>query len=1103
MIRASTLPALGIALLVAALGGCDDTAPTGSRDIGTPDVIGPMLCPATGEPVQPEICDTRDNDCDGTPDEGYNTQTDSENCGRCGNICAFGNVDSACANGRCVAVGGCPRGTYDTNNDLTDGCEGRCEAEPTDELCDDIDNDCDGRVDENFDRNVSVLNCGTCGNVCQFDNAQPFCDGGRCRISACDPGWGDLDGVASNGCEAPCNPPNPGVERCDGEDNDCDGRVDENFDRQTNPEHCGMCSNRCGFANATARCSAGECVLSQCDPGFVDRDDDLDNGCEARCTPIGDGAEVCDGREDEDCDGAIDEDWDKLTDPQNCGGCGEVDPEAHICNLPNTMPTCVDGACTTDRCVVGFVDADGILENGCEEVCNVENEGVEICDGVDQDCNGVVDDGFDLTNDPANCGRCGNACDFDNATGACELGRCVLRPDACDPGYVDADQDPLTGCEYACVPTGPERCDGGGVDEDCDTHVDEGYDTLTELEHCGGCNQLCAPDNAIAVCSNGTCDIAGCRSDWFDANGDVADGCEVECPFAVPTPEACDELDNDCDGSIDEDFDTQSDLEHCGACGNVCTFPNGRLTCAAGVCQVDGCLDGWFDVNGDPADGCEVPCVRSNGGVEVCDTLDNDCDGRVDEGTDLQNDSTNCGVCGNVCAYDNAQGACVAGRCRLERCNPGWADANQSLADGCEFVCPNPSDGELCNESDDDCDGRTDEGFDLLTDIDHCGGCNQACEMPNAIPLCNGGRCEIVGCVDDYFDLDREPMNGCECQRTNRGIEICDGIDNDCNGIVDDPERLVAPIEAACKTRGVCAGVQPVCVDAEWRCDYPVTYEDPEEDSCDGLDNNCNGSIDESFPDLGQPCSDGQGICRVTGRRACEPNGRETGCDAQADGTRSRPEQCNGLDDDCDGFVDEGSDQLVTVPAGGGVAAFTIYAYEASRTDADAGGPGQSFARACSKPGVQPWVDVDHDTAAAACAAAGLRLCTGGEWNRACAGNANQSYPYGNVYQPDRCNGVDYDTDPATPGNQDDVIATGARPGCARDLGGGPVYDLSGNVWEWTSQQPAGVPDGSARILRGGSAGNLDGGLTCQFQNATPAGAFRANIGFRCCGPPP
>ncbi len=1077
--------------------GCDDVGPSAGGDGDVADLPPVEVCEATGEPPQPETCDGRDNDCDGRADEGFDLANDPEHCGGCNAACDFGNYRVACANSTCELLG-CPPGFYDRDGDPENGCEAeiQCTGEPSAEMCDGEgrDEDCDGRVDENFDLMVNVLHCGACNSPCRLANATPFCDGGRCRIRRCDPGYGNPDGDESNGCE-PCAPSNPGPERCDGEDNDCDGLIDEDFDLETDPEHCGGCGERCAIPNAAARCIDRACVLEACDPGLVDRDGEIENGCEAECAPRDPGPELCDGQ-DNDCDGQTDEGYDLATDPENCGGCG--DGEVNTCRLPNTVPTCTAGRCTTANCEEGFVDRDGVPENGCEEQCPPIDDPTELCDGEDNDCDGRVDEETDLDTDVAHCGRCGVACDYDNATGRCESGRCALPADGCDPGWVNADQDPTNGCEYQCTPSadGIEVCNER--DDDCDTFFDEGFDVFTDLDHCGGCDQACVTPNAIAVCNIGVCEIGGCDPMWFDVNGEVEDGCEYDCPTPEIGPEMCDGVDNDCNGQTDEIFDLTSDVFNCGACDNPCLYPNGRTACVDSACRVEGCLDGWYDANGDDADGCEYRCVRSNGGGEVCDTLDNDCDGAVDEETDLTSSLDHCGACNNACAFDNAQPRCVGGRCALGNCNPGWADVNRDPLDGCEYACPEGQAGgaEFCNEVDDDCDGAIDEGFDLLTDIENCGACEAPCDVANANPFCSDGACRILSCLPGAVDLDDDPANGCECRTSEGAIEICDGLDNDCNGVVDDPDRVVPPPEVRCLDRGVCRGVAPTCVDAGWTCAYGEDYE-LNETRCDGGDNDCDGRVDEAFEQLGRPCSEGEGICRDDGRLACDgPEG--IACTAEAQNDRMRRETCNGLDDDCDGVVDENSDIVVNVPGGGGVGAFSIYVYEASRTDATDGAAGQSFARACSKPDVLPWVTVRHDTAAEACAAAGMRLCTAAEWQRACAGPDDEAYPYGDLYVPDRCNGADYDTDPDTAENEDDTLPTGALPRCSRDLGGGPVFDLSGNVWEWI----AGAGQNGVLGMRGGSAGNIDGGLTCGFQNAAPPGTFRSNIGFRCCGPP-
>ena len=89
--------------------------------------------------------------------------------------------------------------------------------------------------------------------------------------------------------------------------------------------------------------------------------------------------------------------------------------------------------------------------------------------------------------------------------------------------------------------------------------------------------------------------------------------------------ERCDQIDNDCDGKVDEDFDLFTDHENCGGCGTLCTAVSLIGECEAGRCvyicgtppqptSLERCL--------------ELECTPR---VEVCDGLDNDCDGQADE----------------------------------------------------------------------------------------------------------------------------------------------------------------------------------------------------------------------------------------------------------------------------------------------------------------------------------------------------------------------------------------------------------------------------------------------------------------------------------------
>jgi len=106
--------------------------------------------------------------------------------------------------------------------------------------------------------------------------------------------------------------------------------------------------------------------------------------------------------------------------------------------------------------------------------------------------------------------------------------------------------------------------------------------------------------------------------------------------------------------------------------------------------------------------------------AEICDGLDNDCDGPADENWDLQTDVSNCGVCGNVCKLDNATSTCNAGSCKVVTCATGYYDADGKASNGCEYVCT-VSNGaiDVCDSKDNDCDGKVDNGCkDILLHLD-------------------------------------------------------------------------------------------------------------------------------------------------------------------------------------------------------------------------------------------------------------------------------------------------------------------------------------------------------------------------------------------------
>jgi sulfatase-modifying factor enzyme 1/putative metal-binding protein len=517
----------------------------------------------------------------------------------------------------------------------------------------------------------------------------------------------------------------------------------------------------------------------------------------------------------------------------------------------------------------------------------------------------------------------------------------------------------------------------------------------------------------------------------------------------------------------------------------------------------------------------------AGGGTSLCDP----------SSPDLQTDVANCGKCFNQCIVANATPSCVKGACQYT-CEAGFFDADKDPSNGCE--CQKTNNGvEICDGIDNDCNGVIDDGFDFMTDVNNCGSCNHQCAYPFATALCTDGVCSQGPCLPDFYDRDPD-VPGCEteCLKTNSGVEICDGIDNDCNGIVDDN---LAPATINCLTQGVCTGVTPTCLHADgWKCVYPASYQTSEDTAlgCDGLDNDCDGQTDEAF-NIGKSCIFGTGPCAGTGVWVCDNS--QPG-DHRCVGSMKppAPEVCDGIDNDCDGLIDEldsasnrtTDDVLVYVAS----KAVTMYAYEASRYDATATSAGfDSTRRGCSVAGKLPWANVTMSEAEASCALIGpnWRVCTASEWQAACEGTKATIFPYGATYVPTDCNGSDYLT---SQGKTAAPIATGSDTACVSVISTNPslkIFDMSGNVKEWTATDlTTTAPPSNPHCakppclfeMRGGAydiasftvgATTIAPGLQCDASIPAPYSTTVSNgtttntpidvrlpsVGFRCCLP--
>jgi formylglycine-generating enzyme required for sulfatase activity len=348
------------------------------------------------------------------------------------------------------------------------------------------------------------------------------------------------------------------------------------------------------------------------------------------------------------------------------------------------------------------------------------------------------------------------------------------------------------------VPVVETVCDGR--DEDSDGRIDEGLD-------------------GMACRAEGPCPIGQtlCRAGVLS--------CEV-----VIAAEVCDGVDNDCNGVVDERID---------GVGAACATGEGG-------CRVEGALEC------DPAKG-DLACnaVATLPEEERCDGQDNDCDGRADE------DASSRLPC------EVGIGACQ--RVGEELCIDGRVACDASVGEGI---------AERCNGLDDDCDGAVDEELGL-------GG---VCEAGTGACAATG----VLACMGDEV--------ACDAQPGAPSLEACNGVDDDCDGDTDEDFGLG---EVCTRGVGGCAtaGVV-VCVDGGVGCDAVAGV--PGEESCNGLDDDCDDQADEDFG-LGEVCTRGVGACATAGVVVCVDGG--VGCDAVA-GVPGE-ESCNGLDDDCDGQADE------------------------------------------------------------------------------------------------------------------------------------------------------------------------------------------------------